>query len=304
MQTAREQLLILLTTPLYIIVIGVEMILSHLRKQDTYSLKDTIQNIYLMLLNSGIDLLFRAFYIGVVLTFFYNHRIADPISHPVLYWLILLLFEDFMYYWLHRVDHYSRLFWATHFTHHSSSKFNLTVGFRSSVLEPLYRFVYFIPIAWLGFQPMDIVFIYSATQIWGILVHTEKINKLGLLEYILVTPSHHRVHHGSNPKYLDKNMGMLLIIWDKIFGTFQKELPPDTYEPIKYGLTKPIEKENAVNIVFHEWVNIYKDITQKKLTIKQRLGYLFGPPGWSHDGSRLTSDQLRKLESESKAMDK
>lgn len=249
-----------------------------------------------MALNSGIDLLFRTIYIGVILTFFYEHRLVEPIANPILYWVILLLFEDFMYYWLHRVDHYCRLFWATHFTHHSSSKFNLTVGFRSSVLEPLYRFIYFIPIAWLGFQPIDIVFIYSATQIWGILVHTEKINKMGFLEHILVTPSHHRVHHGSNPKYLDKNMGMFLIIWDKLFGTFQEELPAEKYQPIQYGLTKPMEKEDPVNLVLYEWKNIYKDVTQKNLTFKQRLGYIFGPPGWSHDGSRQTSEELRLQE--------
>jgi Sterol desaturase len=296
MSIAREQLLILLSTPLYIIVIGLEILLSHLRKQDTYSLKDTLQNLYLMALNSGIDLLFRTIYIGVILTFFYEHRLVEPIANPILYWVILLLFEDFMYYWLHRVDHYCRLFWATHFTHHSSSKFNLTVGFRSSVLEPLYRFIYFIPIAWLGFQPIDIVFIYSATQIWGILVHTEKINKMGFLEHILVTPSHHRVHHGSNPKYLDKNMGMFLIIWDKLFGTFQEELPAEKYQPIQYGLTKPMEKKDPVNLVLYEWKNIYKDVTQKNLTFKQRLGYIFGPPGWSHDGSRQTSEELRLQE--------
>jgi len=296
MSIAREQLLILLSTPLYIIVIGLEILLSHLRKQDTYSLKDTLQNLYLMALNSGIDLLFRTIYIGVILTFFYEHRLVEPIANPILYWVILLLFEDFMYYWLHRVDHYCRLFWATHFTHHSSSKFNLTVGFRSSVLEPLYRFIYFIPIAWLGFQPIDIVFIYSATQIWGILVHTEKINKMGVLEHILVTPSHHRVHHGSNPKYLDKNMGMFLIIWDKLFGTFQEELPAEKYQPIQYGLTKPMEKKDPVNLVLYEWKNIYKDVTQKNLTFKQRLGYIFGPPGWSHDGSRQTSEELRLQE--------
>ena len=298
MDTAREQLLILLTTPLYIIVIGAEMILSHLRKQDTYSLKDTLQNVYFMLLNGGIDLLFRAVYVGVILTFFYDHRVTAPIANPVIYWLALLIFEDFMYYWLHRADHYCRLFWATHFTHHSSSKFNLTVGLRSSVLEPLYRFIYFIPLAWLGLQPIDIIFIYAATQIWGILVHTEKVKKLGILEYILVTPSHHRVHHGSNPKYLDKNMGMFLIIWDKLFGTFQEELPAKDYQPIKYGLTTPIPREDAFTIVFYEWINIFKDLKRKDLTWKQKLGYIFGPPGWSHDGSRQTSEQMRKTEQE------
>ena len=182
MTTAREQLLLLITTPLYLVVIGVEVFNSKLRKQDSYSLKDTAQNIYFMILNGGLDLLFRAVSIGIVLSFFYSHRLAGPIANPWIYWIVLFVFEDFMYYWLHRVDHYCRLFWATHVTHHSSPKFNLTVGFRSSVLEPLYRFLYFIPIALLGFQPIDIAFVYAATQTWGILVHTEKIGKLGFLE--------------------------------------------------------------------------------------------------------------------------
>lgn len=301
METARLQLLIFITTPVYIIVIGLELFLSHLRKQHTYTWKDTLQNIYFMLLNGGIDLLFRAIYIGVILTFFYDHRLINAIPVHWLYWVVLFIFEDFMYYWLHRTDHVCRLFWATHVTHHSSSKFNFSVGFRSSIMEPLYRFVYFIPIALCGFQPIDIAFVYAATQIWGILVHTEKIDRLGWIEYILVTPSHHRVHHGSNPKYLDKNMGMFLIIWDKLFGTFQPELSSKEYQPIKYGLTKPLEKEDAVTIVFHEWSSIAKDLRRKGLTIKQKWNYLFGPPGWSHDGSTRTSNELRKMEEENPA---
>ncbi|HVT83856.1 MAG TPA: sterol desaturase family protein [Chitinophagaceae bacterium] len=291
-----EQLLLLISTPIYVIVIGAELLLSHLQHKKSYSWKDTFQNVYLMLLNSGLDLLIRGIYIGIVLTFFYEHRVADPISNPWLYWITLLVFEDFMYYWLHRVDHYCRLFWATHVTHHSSPNFNLTVGFRSSVMEPLYRFVYFIPIAFLGFRPIDIALIYSATQIWGILVHTERINKLGFLEYFLVTPSHHRVHHGSNAKYLDKNIGMFLIVWDKLFGTFQPELPAETYQPIKYGLTTPLKNENPVNLVFHEWRDLWKDVFRKDIGWKQRWNYLFGLPGWSHDGSRLTSVQRRRIE--------
>ncbi|MBL7741363.1 MAG: sterol desaturase family protein [Chitinophagaceae bacterium] len=298
MGTARDQLLILISTPLYIIIIGIEILLSNMRGKPAYSLKDTIQNVYLMLLNGGLDLAFRAVYVGIILTFFYDHRITDSIQNPWIYWVVLLVFEDFMYYWLHRVDHEVRFFWATHVTHHSSPKFNFTVGFRSSVMEPLYRFAYFIPLALFGFQPIDIAFIYSATQTWGILVHTERINKLGWLEYILVTPSHHRVHHGSNPKYLDKNLGMFLIIWDKLFGTFQPELLAAAYQPIQYGLTKPLEKETPVTIVFHEWVSIRKDLQKDGLSLKDRWKYLFGPPGWSHDGSRHTSEQLRKLEKE------
>ena len=129
MGTAREQLLILITTPIYLIVIGLELFLSKLKRQDSYSFKDTAQNIYFMLLNGGIDLLFRVIYIGFILSFFYDHRIVQPIKNPWLYWFVLLIFEDFMYYWLHRVDHICRIFWAKHVTHHSSPKFNLTVGF-------------------------------------------------------------------------------------------------------------------------------------------------------------------------------
>jgi sterol desaturase/sphingolipid hydroxylase (fatty acid hydroxylase superfamily) len=300
MLTARDQLLILISTPVYMIMIGVELLLSNAQARASYSWKDTIQNIYLNLLNAALDLSFRAIYVGILLTFFYNHRIIASVPNPWIYWATLVVFEDFMYYWLHRVDHHVRLFWATHVTHHSSEKFNFTVGIRSSVMEPLYRFLYFIPLALCGFRPIDIAFIYAVTQTWGIIVHTERINKMGWLEYILVTPSHHRVHHGSNPKYLDKNLGMFLIIWDKLFGTFQPELPAAAYQPIKYGLTKPIEKETALTLVFHEWDSMRKDLRKKGLTLKDRWNYLFGPPGWSHDGSRLTSEQLRKIENDGK----
>lgn len=150
--------------------------------------------------------------------------------------------------------------------------------------------MYFIPLALLGFSGLDIMFAYSATQIFGILSHTQTIGKLGFLEYFLVTPSHHRVHHASNVKYLDKNMGMLLIIWDKMFGTFEAE---DEGEPVKYGLTKNIETQHPLKMVFHEWMNIYKDL-KKRCSLKEKFMYVFGPPGWSHDGSTKTSAQLRQ----------
>lgn len=294
MDSLREQWLIFISTPIYIIIIGLELLLSHLHHRKAYTLKDTATNLYLMLLNTGIDLAFRIVYLAILQFFFL--RAVVQWHNSFLYWFVLLISEDFIYYWLHRFDHEIRFFWATHVTHHSSEKLNFSVGFRSSVFQPLYRFIYFIPLAWLGFKPLDIAFMYSATQIWGIFVHTEMIGKLGWLEYIFVTPSHHRVHHASNPKYLDKNMGMFLIIWDKLFGTFQAELPKENYQPIKYGLTKNIENPNAVNIVFHEWKQMWKDVFQEGISFRDRLGYLFGPPGWSHDGSRHTSEEMRQIE--------
>jgi sterol desaturase/sphingolipid hydroxylase (fatty acid hydroxylase superfamily) len=299
MTALREQILLLFSTPFYLIIIGIEILLSNYGHRKLYSWKDTAANIYLMLLNSAIDLLFRGVYV-VILDYFYRRHFFS-FEYVVVYWFMLVLLEDFLYYWLHRFDHEVRLFWAIHVTHHSSDHLNFTVGFRSSVFQPLYRFIYFIPLALLGFKPLDIILIYSATQIWGIFVHTELIKKMGWLEYIFVTPSHHRVHHASNPKYLDRNMGMFLIIWDKLFGTFQPELPSTEYQPMKYGLTKPLEKETPVTIVFHEWQTILKDLFRKDISWKEKWFYLFGPPGWSHDGSRLTSTQLRDLENEDTA---
>jgi len=293
-ESLREQLVILWTTPVYIFIIALEILLSNYHHRRSYTLRDTFNNILLMLLNGGLDLVFRAFYV-VVLTLCWEYRIAG-IAAPWMYWLTLLILEDFAFYWLHRFDHHIRIFWAVHVTHHSSNLMNLSVGFRSSVLQPLYRFIYFIPLAFLGFSPMDIIFMYSITQIWGILIHTEYVRSMGWLEYILVTPSHHRVHHASNPLYLDKNLGMFLIIWDKMFGTFQKELPSSGYQPIRYGLTTPLAKESPDHIIFHEWLAMLKDVFRKDISWSQRLNYIFGPPGWSHDGSRKTSVQLRKEE--------
>ncbi|MBS1639881.1 MAG: sterol desaturase family protein [Bacteroidetes bacterium] len=290
----KEQWLLLISTPFYLIIIGIEILLSHYKHKKFYTFTDTVTNIYLMLLNGGIDVLFRLVYLNIF-QFCLSYKIINW-QNALLYWILLVLAEDFLYYWLHRFDHEIRFFWATHVTHHSSQKMNFTVGFRSSVFQPLYRFIYFLPLPFLGFKPLDIAFIYSATQIWGIFVHTELIKKMSWLEYFFVTPSHHRVHHGCNPKYLDKNMGMFLIIWDKMFGTFQKELSEEEYQPIHYGLTKNIEKPNAVNIVFHEWNAIVKDILQPNLSFKQKIKYIFGPPGWSHNGSRKTSKELRKEE--------
>jgi sterol desaturase/sphingolipid hydroxylase (fatty acid hydroxylase superfamily) len=290
---ASQELLILYSTPVYIFIILFEIIAGNLQQRQWYSLRDTLHNLYLMLINSGFDVLIRIGYI-LILAFFWDHK-ALQVEKNWLYWLLLVIAIDFLFYWMHRLEHSVRLFWAVHVTHHSSEKFNLTVGFRSSVFQPLYRFVFFVPLVIFGFHPVDIVFIYSACQIWGILVHTEMVNKLGWLEYFFVTPSHHRVHHASNPLYLDKNLGMFLIFWDKMFGTFQPELTEKEYQPIRYGLTSPKQLSAPLNIVLHEWNDMLTDL-KKEISMGEKLNYVFGPPGWSHDGSRLTSEEMRKGE--------
>lgn len=296
MYSLREQIILLWSTPFYVAIIAIEILLTNVRlNRRNYTLRDTANNVLLTLCNATVDAAFKLTYLWV-LTLVYNKSPFHVWSFGPAYWLLLLIGEDFAYYWLHRFDHEIRFFWAVHVTHHSSTHFNFSTGFRSSVFEPLYRFIYFIPLAWLGFRPLDILFMYSATQIWGTLVHTEMVGRLGWLEYIFVTPSHHRVHHGSNPKYLDKNMGMFLIIWDKMFGTFQEELSESQYAPIHYGLTKDIDQKNFLHIIFHEWIQIYRDATMKGLTLRERMQYIFGAPGYSHDGSRKTSIQMLETE--------
>lgn len=291
MHSTREGLFLLFSIPFYTIIIGAEILMSNFQHRHFYSLKETLHNVVFTLMNAGLDVLLRGlFYVGVLM-WCYQNRIIQ-VENAYLYWLLLFLFEDFAFYVEHTVDHYSRFFWAVHLTHHSSEEYNLTTGFRSSVFQPVYRFIYFIPLALLGFEPLDILFMYSLTQTYGILVHTQYIKRMPRwFELFFVSPSHHRVHHASNVIYLDKNMGMCLIIWDKLFGTFQEEL--DT-EPVKYGLTKPAPATaNPLVLIFQEWVAIGKDL-QKKVPLGTKLKYLFMPPGWSHDGSSKTSSQLRE----------
>jgi sterol desaturase/sphingolipid hydroxylase (fatty acid hydroxylase superfamily) len=284
-----EKWFILVSTPLFVILILGEIIFTHLHNRKTYSVSDTATNVYLMLANMGIDVLMRGVSV-FVLVLAYENRFFDLSSNTWYYWLILFLLEDLIFYWIHRVDHMIRLFWAVHVTHHSSEKYNLTTGFRSSVFQPVYRFLWFIPLGLFGFKTFDIFIMFSITQTYGILVHTNQIKKLGFLEYILVTPSHHRVHHASNVEYLDKNMGMCLIIWDQLFGTFQPEI--DGIEP-KFGLYEKTIKNHPIDTVFHEFKSIISDF-KKKIPLKIKLNYLLNPPGWSHDGSTKTSEQIRK----------
>lgn len=286
----QDKVMLLFNIPIYAIFIPAEILLSNFQRLKFYSLKETFANLYLNLLNAGIDFLLRTYVSLSVLLFFYQYRL-DIHLNPILYWTILVLAEDFLFYVEHFVDHHCRLFWAVHVTHHSSPEYNLTTGFRSSVLMPMYRFFYFIPLVLLNFSPADIFFAYAITQSWGILVHTRSIKKLPRwVEYIFVTPSHHRVHHASNIPYLDKNMGMLLIIWDRMFGTFTEEMPEEV--PV-YGLTKPLDNPwHPVKIVTHEWTAIWNDL-KRNTSVGNKVKYILRPPGWSHDGSTKTSKQLQ-----------
>ncbi len=263
--------------------------LSYWENRKYYEKKDTATNIYLTLLAFGLNLIVKTstFFI---LDYAWHFRLFE-IKNAVAYWVVLVVVQDFLYWVLHYVGHYCRLFWAMHVTHHSSEHFNLSTGFRSTVFEPLYRIFFYLPLAFMGFNAIDILYAYLITQLYGNIVHTQyKINLPKWYGWIFVTPSHHRVHHASNVPYLDKNMGMMLIIWDRMFGTFREENLP---EPIRYGLTKQPEDTGPINILFHEWRALLHDVKQAP-DFKTKLKYFFNPPGWSHDGHTQTARAMQK----------
>ncbi len=276
----REKMLLMISAPILLVIILLEVLITNWQAvrgegKRRYTWRETLTNGWMALLNGSFDILLRGGVL-VALVWAYEHRVIT-MERGWLYWVALLLLEDFAFWALHYVDHHCRLFWAVHVTHHSSEEFNFTTGFRSSVFQPFYRTAYFLPLAFLGFEPMDVLFMYAVTQLYGVLVHTESKVRFGWLEHVLVTPSHHRVHHASNGRYLDKNMGMVFIFWDKIFGTFAAE---DPAEPPRYGLTKAIPDRGPLNIVLHEWRDMARDVKEKGRTLSEKLAYIFRPPGW------------------------
>jgi sterol desaturase/sphingolipid hydroxylase (fatty acid hydroxylase superfamily) len=203
-------------------------------------------------------------------------------------WLVLLVLGDLAYYWFHRLSHDVRILWAAHVNHHSSERYNLSTALRQSWTTPFTVMLFYWPLALLGFPPAMILAGIAVNTLYQFWIHTELIDRVGRLEAVLNTASHHRVHHGTNVQYLDRNHGGILILWDKLFGTFTPE-----GEPVRYGLTRNIRTFNPVHIAFHEWEALWRDV-RRATTWRERLGYALAPPGWSADGSTLTSRQLQR----------
>lgn len=202
-------------------------------------------------------------------------------------WTAAILADDFCYYWFHRMSHEVRILWAAHVNHHSSRKYNLSTALRQPWTTPFTSFWFWTPMPLLGFDPAMILTVQAISLVYQFWIHTEAIDDLGKLEAVFNTPSHHRVHHAKNVRYLDRNHGGILIIWDRLFGTFAEEK-----EPPVYGLTKDIDTYNLADIAFHEWRALWNDV-RKSNPWRVRVGYLLKPPGWSPDGSTKTADELR-----------
>lgn len=264
------------------------MIFAVKTQRELYDVKDAATSISLGLGNLFAGILTKTI-ILFVFVFIYEYRIFTLPSNKWYTWVLVFFADDFSYYWFHRISHSVRWFWASHVVHHSSERYNLAAALRQNWTGNITgSFLFWSWMPFVGFEPGLILFQQSISLLYQFWIHTEAINKCPKwFEYFFNTPSHHRVHHGSDLLYLDKNHAGILIIWDRMFETFQ----PEMHRP-RYGLTKNVNSYNPVKVAFHEWINLGKDLKKSK-NLKDIWNYTFNSPGWSHDGSSKTTRQLR-----------
>ena len=274
--------------PFFILTLIIEIVLTSRRQMKSYTFNDAAASISMGLGNVFIGLFAKALVFSALTYVYLNFRIF---TIPFVWWawILVLLADDFCYYWFHRISHENRFFWASHVVHHSSQRYNLSTALRQTWTGSFMSFVFWLPMALLGFHPIMILAQMSVSLLYQYWIHTELIDKMPQwFEAVFNTPSHHRVHHGRNPQYLDANYAGTLIIWDKMFGTFEAETDD---EKIRYGIIKQLGSFNLLWAVFHEWIGMLTDIWRAPW--KHKLSYLLRDPGWTHDGSRDTSDTIR-----------
>jgi sterol desaturase/sphingolipid hydroxylase (fatty acid hydroxylase superfamily) len=268
-----EKWILLGMAPIFLTLIVVEAWYWHKRRPDNYKLIDTIANGALALMHQGADAIAWTLVIGVYYLV-YQHRVFDL---PASVWTIvaLVIAQDFFYYWFHRASHRIRWLWASHVTHHSSERLNLSTAFRQSLTYPISgMWLFWLPLAWLGFEPTNIIAVVAINLGFQFFVHTQAIGRLGWIEGIINTPSTHRVHHARNPKYIDRNYAGVLVIWDKMFGTFVDE---DPAVPCDYGIIGQIHSYNPITLTFHEWIAMFRDAARAQ-GLRAALGQLVCPP--------------------------
>ena len=261
--------------PMVITLIAGESIYSYIFKKGYYKKEDTLASIGLLAGNVAVSLLTKGS-ILLLYIYFYQFRLftINDLLPVWAVWALTFIVIDFVYYWYHRCSHRVRFLWAVHMNHHSSEEMNYVVSLRQAWFGPISKIPFFMFMPLVGFDPLITLVAGVASTLWGVLGHTQWINRLGPLEYIFVTPSSHRVHHGSNECYLDKNYGNFLIVWDRMFGTFAEEK-----EKVKYGIRENVKTFNPLKITFRVWFQISDDFTKSK-TLKNKFLSIFGRPEW------------------------
>ncbi len=288
-----------LAVAFFILAVILEMVWAKFRAPEKYEPRDTLTSL-LFGVGSSVTGLIVGSSLAAIALWCYQYRL---VSVPWTWWAWILCFvlDDLAYYAFHRAAHRIRWFWASHVNHHSSQHYNLSTALRQTWTGFFaFSFIFRLPLALIGFHPAMILFVGGVNLIYQFWIHTEAISRMpGWFEAVMNTPSHHRVHHATNPRYLDRNYAGVFIIWDRMFGTFEREVDD---EAIRYGIVRQLGTFNLLWSVFHEWIGIAQDVWRAPW--RHKLSYLWREPGWTHDGSRDTSSTIRARWMEKQRLEK
>ncbi len=283
---------VLYAIPFFALFTAAEMLFGRRTGRARFEVRDTATSLAMGVGNVAAGLLFG----GITAAWFALLEPASPWHVPWTAWWawpVCFVLDDFVYYWSHRLAHRVRWFWADHVVHHSSQHYNLSTALRQPWTS-VFTLKFVLIGSWqvlLGFPPAMIAFCSGLNLVYQFWIHTETIGRLPRwIEAVMNTPSHHRVHHGTNPRYLDRNYAGVFIVWDRLFGTFEAERDDD---PVRYGIVHNLATFNPLQVATHEWRGILRDVARAG-SLGEAWRYATAPPGWSPDGSRETSDGIRR----------
>jgi len=265
--------IVLYSIPAFFILIGIELLINRIKNKHHYRISDAVTSIGCGVSSEVVGIFIKSlFFIGYL--YIYEHLKIYEMPSTIWTWVVLFFGVDFFYYWFHRKSHEINAIWATHIVHHQSEDYNLSTALRQAWFQPAFSWVFYLPLAYVGFDPDAFIAVKGVNLVYQFWIHTKLIDKMGFLEWFMNTPSHHRVHHGKNPKYLDKNYAGIFIIWDRMFGTFQEE----EEEPV-YGTTKALNSFNPVWTNFHYWIDLWH-LSSRTTNWLDKIRVFLKPPGW------------------------
>lgn len=268
---------IAMAIPIFLLLILVEYLFARHERKEYYRFNDAINDLSCGVTEQVLGVFAKTMIFGAYIFLYKQFAVLEISSSSATGWIVLFLGVDFCYYWFHRASHRSNAVWAAHIVHHQSEEYNLAVALRQGAFQSWFSWAFYLPLALAGFPPLMFLTASAFNTLYQFWIHTRTICKLGPLEWVLNTPSHHRVHHGRNPQYIDKNYAGVFIVWDRMFGTFEEER-----EEVVYGVTEAVQSWNPIWANFHYWAKLLKDAAHLPRWW-DRLKLFVMPPGWRPD---------------------
>ncbi len=289
--------LIVSSIPLFFILIGIELVAAHVLERKVYRFADSFADLSCGIVEQLLGVLVKASLFAAYVGLYERARLFNLPADSGLVFAACFLGVDFLYYWFHRTSHERGALWAAHSVHHQSEEYNLSVALRQGAFQSFFSWVFYLPLAVVGFAPATFITCSALNTLYQFWIHTRLIGTLGPIEWVFNTPSHHRVHHGRNPRYIDRNHAGVFIIWDRLFGTFV----PETDEPV-YGVVKPLQSTNPIWANLAGWADLWA-VARRVRGLPGRLRPLVAPPGWRPEelGGPLLPPEVSRPADEPKA---